>query len=48
MEDKVAKLSLVVKRYKDNITEVKFTYDMKIDELQMKLQPTTPQEVVLL
>jgi len=45
VEDKVMNLGLAVKGYKDKITGVKFTYEMKINELQMKLQPTTPQEV---
>lgn len=45
VEDKLTKLGLVVKRYKNIIAKVKFSYEMKITELQMKLQPTTPQEV---
>ena len=45
MEDKVANLDLAVKGYKDKITNVQFTYVMNINELQMELQPTMPQEV---
>ena len=45
VEGKVVKLDLVVKGYKDNIMDVLFTYEMKINELHMKLQPTIPKEV---
>jgi len=45
VEYKVANFSLAIKGYKDNITDVQFTYEMNTIKLQMKLQPTTPQEV---
>jgi len=45
MEDKVAKLGLAVKGYKDTITVVQFKYKIHISQLQMKLQVTTPQDV---
>lgn len=44
MEEKVAKMDLVVKGYKDKIIDVQFTYEMNISELHMKLQPTTLRE----
>jgi len=43
--DKVTKPGLAVKEHKDKIVVVQFKYDMKINELQMKLQLTTSQEV---
>lgn len=33
VEDKLVKLGLVVKKYKDKITKVKFKYEMKISKL---------------
>ena len=37
IEDKVAKLNLVVKESKKKITDVQFEYEVKINELQLKL-----------
>lgn len=45
MEGKVTKLGLVVKGYKDKIADMQFSYEMNTEELQMKLQSTTPKEV---
>lgn len=45
VEEKDAKLNFRVKGYKDKISKVKFSYEMKISELQMKMQPATTPEV---
>lgn len=37
VEDKVTKLSLAIKWYKNKIMDVQFTYEMKINELQMNI-----------
>jgi len=37
VEEKVMKLGLAVKRYKEKISTVQFKYEMHISELQMKL-----------
>lgn len=38
--------NLAIKWYKDKIIDIQFKYVMNINEIQMKLQPTTPQEVL--
>lgn len=43
--DKVVKLDLAVNKKNDTISTVQFKYELQISELQMKLQPTTLQEV---
>ena len=39
------KPSLVVKGHKDKIRDIQFTYEMKINKLQMTLQKKTPKDV---
>lgn len=45
VEDKVTKLGLAIKESKKMIVDVHFKYELKISELQLKLQPSTPPQV---
>lgn len=42
VEDKVVKIGLAVKGYKEKFFAVQFKFEMEISELQMKLQSTMP------
>lgn len=45
VEEKVAKLNLVVKEYKKGITNIQFYYEININELWMNVQTTMSPEV---
>jgi len=43
--EKIQKLASLVKEWKEEIGKVCFNIQLKISEIQLKMQPTTPSEV---